>query len=279
MLLCSAVHEARHVFYKGVSPSYRHGPPCLLHVHCRSWRRLQPRCWSPLCAGGLHAAGIESRGRDIMTSTKSLLFSVLVMNVIWLNQYYFSQTGVFSALSLSAFSRCSFDLIANKAGVSVSCNRPCSDRNVPFGDIYIEEVTHAQSLCPTWHEERRFRVTATLRKKIVARRKEDVTSVIREKLRGKFPGNVATRYGIANEPVSLKVRTVQHYEYAFLWWTVILSLLLYCRCNLHLLILLCLFIWGAIKGEVHGFYKTSWFVEFEALSRMVKVQGSCDKPF
>ena len=33
-----------------------------------------------------------------------------------------------------------------------------------------------------------------------------------------------------------------------------------------------------VKGEVHDFYKTSWFVEFEALSRMVKVQGSCDKP-
>ena len=32
------------------------------------------------------------------------------------------------------------------------------------------------------------------------------------------------------------------------------------------------------KGEVHDFYKTSWFVEFEALSRMVKVRGSCDKP-
>ena len=34
-----------------------------------------------------------------------------------------------------------------------------------------------------------------------------------------------------------------------------------------------------IKGEVHDFYKTSWVVEFEALSRMVKVWGSCDKPF
>ena len=33
------------------------------------------------------------------------------------------------------------------------------------------------------------------------------------------------------------------------------------------------------KGEVHDFYKTSRFVEFEALSRMVKVRGSCDKPF
>ena len=34
-----------------------------------------------------------------------------------------------------------------------------------------------------------------------------------------------------------------------------------------------------LKGEVHDFYKTSWFVVFEALSRMVKVRGSCDKPF
>ena len=34
-----------------------------------------------------------------------------------------------------------------------------------------------------------------------------------------------------------------------------------------------------IEGEVHDFYKTSWFVEFEALSRMVKVRGSCNKPF
>ena len=34
-----------------------------------------------------------------------------------------------------------------------------------------------------------------------------------------------------------------------------------------------------LKGEVHDFYKISWFVEFEALSRMVKVRGSCDKPF
>ena len=33
-----------------------------------------------------------------------------------------------------------------------------------------------------------------------------------------------------------------------------------------------------VKGEVHDFYKTSWFIEFEALSRMGKVQGSCDMP-
>ena len=36
---------------------------------------------------------------------------------------------------------------------------------------------------------------------------------------------------------------------------------------------------SCLKGEVHDFYKTSWFVELEALSRMVKVRGSCDKPF
>ena len=36
---------------------------------------------------------------------------------------------------------------------------------------------------------------------------------------------------------------------------------------------------ASFKGEVHDFYKTSWFVEFEALSQMVKVRGSCDKPF
>ena len=36
---------------------------------------------------------------------------------------------------------------------------------------------------------------------------------------------------------------------------------------------------GTIKGEIPDFYKTSWFREFEALSRMVKVRGSCDKPF
>ena len=34
-----------------------------------------------------------------------------------------------------------------------------------------------------------------------------------------------------------------------------------------------------LNGEVHNFYKTSWYVEFEALSRMVKMRGSCDKPF
>ena len=39
-----------------------------------------------------------------------------------------------------------------------------------------------------------------------------------------------------------------------------------------------LLLW-AVKGEVHDFYKTSWFVEFEALSQMVKVRGSCNKPF
>ena len=33
------------------------------------------------------------------------------------------------------------------------------------------------------------------------------------------------------------------------------------------------------EGEVHDFYKTLWFVEFKALSLMVKVWGSCDKPF
>ena len=33
------------------------------------------------------------------------------------------------------------------------------------------------------------------------------------------------------------------------------------------------------KGEVHNFYTTSWLLEFEALSRMVEVRGSCDKPF
>ena len=36
--------------------------------------------------------------------------------------------------------------------------------------------------------------------------------------------------------------------------------------------------WSCLKGEVHDYYK-AWFVEFEALSRMVKVRGSCDKPF
>ena len=34
-----------------------------------------------------------------------------------------------------------------------------------------------------------------------------------------------------------------------------------------------------INGEVRDFYKTSWSIEFEALSRMVKVRGSWDKPF
>ena len=34
-----------------------------------------------------------------------------------------------------------------------------------------------------------------------------------------------------------------------------------------------------LEGEVHDFCKTSWFVEFKALSRLVKVRGSCDKPF
>ena len=34
-----------------------------------------------------------------------------------------------------------------------------------------------------------------------------------------------------------------------------------------------------LKREVHDFYKTSWFVEFEVLSRMVNVRGSYDKPF
>ena len=36
---------------------------------------------------------------------------------------------------------------------------------------------------------------------------------------------------------------------------------------------------ATLKGEVHDFYKPSWFVEFEAPSWMVKVRGSCDKPF
>ena len=47
---------------------------------------------------------------------------------------------------------------------------------------------------------------------------------------------------------------------------------------LHLFILMMIQCRNA-KGEVHDFYKTSWFVEFEALSRMVKARGSCDKPF
>ena len=34
-----------------------------------------------------------------------------------------------------------------------------------------------------------------------------------------------------------------------------------------------------VKGEVHEFYRTSWFVEFEALSQMLKLLDSCDKPF
>ena len=33
-----------------------------------------------------------------------------------------------------------------------------------------------------------------------------------------------------------------------------------------------------VKEEVHDFYKTSWFIEFETLSRIRKVQGSCDMP-
>ena len=36
---------------------------------------------------------------------------------------------------------------------------------------------------------------------------------------------------------------------------------------------------NVLKGEVHDFYKTSWFKEFEALSRMMEVRGSCAKPF
>ena len=38
-------------------------------------------------------------------------------------------------------------------------------------------------------------------------------------------------------------------------------------------------VWGpGLKGKFMIFTKTSWIVEFEALSRMVKVRGSCDKP-
>ena len=34
-----------------------------------------------------------------------------------------------------------------------------------------------------------------------------------------------------------------------------------------------------VEGDVYDIYKTSWFIMFEALSWMVMVRGSCDKPF
>ena len=36
---------------------------------------------------------------------------------------------------------------------------------------------------------------------------------------------------------------------------------------------------NVFKEEVHDFYKTSWFIEFEALGRMLEIRGLCDKPF
>ena len=62
----------------------------------------------------------------------------------------------------------------------------------------------------------------------------------------------------------------------------ILTVLAACTCTCFsygMLDVCCKFSLCTFKGEVHDFYKTSWFIEFEALSRMVKVRGTCDKPF
>ena len=67
----------------------------------------------------------------------------------------------------------------------------------------IEVQTRGQSSCQACFTERCKRLTATLCKAIVCRRKEGFTAVIRNKLSGEFRGNGATRYGRDNEPVAI----------------------------------------------------------------------------
>lgn len=68
----------------------------------------------------------------------------------------------------------------------------------------IEQNTRAQSECAEWFKERRQRITATMCKYIVCRRKTDVAPLVERKLKGTFYGNVATRYGLQHEAKAME---------------------------------------------------------------------------
>lgn len=69
----------------------------------------------------------------------------------------------------------------------------------------IEERTRGQSATSMWFTERRKRITATLIKSIVCRRKPDFSPLVVRKLAGgRFRGSRATRYGLEMENVALQ---------------------------------------------------------------------------
>ena len=73
----------------------------------------------------------------------------------------------------------------------------------------IEAATRTQSATAIWHEQRRLRVTATMVKSIVCRRKTDFTAVIRRKLAPARYPTAAMRYGIKHEADAIKEYVVR----------------------------------------------------------------------
>ena len=73
----------------------------------------------------------------------------------------------------------------------------------------IEAATRTQSATAIWHEQRRLRVTATMVKSIVCRRKADFTAVIRRKLAPARYPTAAMRYGIKHEADAIKEYVVR----------------------------------------------------------------------
>lgn len=67
----------------------------------------------------------------------------------------------------------------------------------------IEKETRLQSGCAEWFHQRKVRVTATMCKDIVCRKKSGFDSLVKRKLQDGFVGNAATRYGQEHEAAAL----------------------------------------------------------------------------
>ena len=63
----------------------------------------------------------------------------------------------------------------------------------------LEMETREQWKYGLWHAEKRFRVTATLCKAVVCRKKTDFSGLVNRKLHESFRGNTATHYGTRHE--------------------------------------------------------------------------------
>ena len=63
----------------------------------------------------------------------------------------------------------------------------------------IEEETRPQCDWPRWFEYRRLRITATMCKDIVCRKKPETDLLVKRKLKTAFYGNQKTKYGLEHE--------------------------------------------------------------------------------